>query len=303
MRDIRPIDEWEEYYQRFGYFTPSLIRAGNHPRVLEHAHPVDRSIVLLHGLTDSPYYMTAIGEFFHHRLGYNVYLPLLHGHGLLQPNGMEGISLDEWKKNVDFSVDFALKKAHTISLGGLSLGGTLSLYTAIHHEAVTGDLFLFSPAFDLTGGFWGISGEIKERVLRTPFAKFMERFDDDSPLVGDRPYRYTRMDKDGAIELGKLMKETDRILASFKPPEYFPYRVFVAYSESDRRIDFAGIERMQKITPADRLTLFRIPAEAGVSHASVVLREPIYGLESREQPLERENPMFGEMMEVIVEKH
>jgi esterase/lipase len=44
--------------------------------------------VLIHGLTDSPYFMTAIGEYFFGNLGYNVYLPLLQCHGLKEPKGV-----------------------------------------------------------------------------------------------------------------------------------------------------------------------------------------------------------------------
>ena len=39
-------------------------------------------IVLIHGITDSPYYMEAIGKQFYAK-GYNVVLPLLPAHGLL----------------------------------------------------------------------------------------------------------------------------------------------------------------------------------------------------------------------------
>jgi esterase/lipase len=107
---------------------------------MEHEVPTAKAIVLIHGLTDSPYFMTAIGDYFFQHLGYNVYLPLLQCHALKKPNGMEGVKLDEWKANVNFAVDMAASKAHQVSIGGLSTGGALSFYTAVNNSKINGTL-------------------------------------------------------------------------------------------------------------------------------------------------------------------
>jgi len=65
--------EWREYYERFPYFSPETVRDGCYPRVMEHAQPTGETIVLVHGLCDSPYFMTALGEYSFHHLRYNVY--------------------------------------------------------------------------------------------------------------------------------------------------------------------------------------------------------------------------------------
>ena len=106
--------------------------------------------------------MTAIADFFFDSLGYNVYLPLLHCHGLKDPKGMEGVKLEEWKSNVAHTIDTAVSKAGCVSIGGLSTGGTLSFYMAATNLKINGTLYLFSAALDLAGG---IVGEIKERFL------------------------------------------------------------------------------------------------------------------------------------------
>jgi hypothetical protein len=38
---------------------------------------------------------------------------------------MEGVELDEWKANVNFTVEIAAGKSAKVSIGGLSTGGTL----------------------------------------------------------------------------------------------------------------------------------------------------------------------------------
>jgi len=292
--------EWLAYYQRFAYFSTDTVREGCHPRVFEHEAQVEKAIVLCHGLTDSPYFLVAIARHFHTNLGYDVYLPLLHGHGLKDPKGMEGVELEEWKANIGFAVDTAAGMAEFVSVGGLSTGGTLSFYTACTNPKVTGDLYLFSAALDLAGGPLGLIGEIKERILRTFLADLL---DSQKPLIGRNPYRYDRMDMDGARELARLIKETDGLLEGFDAKTPFPQRVFAAHSESDKTADINGIRNLQKKTPLDRFTTYFIPKAEEVSHASLALEEPILAADSAEgeKPLEKANPKFAEMMAAISE--
>ncbi|MBU4261048.1 MAG: hypothetical protein KKC76_04100 [Proteobacteria bacterium] len=287
--------EWLDYYKQFRYFSAEAVRDGCYPRIMEHEEPAEKSIVLVHGLTDSPYFLTAIGDYFFKKMGYNVYLPLLHFHGLKEPQGMEGVKLKEWKANVDFAVEVAAAKSAKVSIGGLSTGGTLSFYTAVKNKKINGTLYLFSAALDLAGGIGGLVGELKERLLRTFMADVL---DNDKHLIGANPYRYCRMDMDGARELSKMIKETDTLIKHFNPKKPFPKRVFAAHSESDSTANITGIEDLQKVSIPDRFTFFRIPEAVGVSHASLVLKDPIYASNASpgDAPLEKANPQFQEMM-------
>ncbi|MFZ5771848.1 MAG: alpha/beta hydrolase [Thermodesulfobacteriota bacterium] len=286
--------EWLDYYEKFRYFSARAVRDGCHPRLMEHGAPAAKSIVLVHGLTDSPYFLTAIGDYFFN-LGYNVYLPLLHGHGLKEPRGMEGVSLEEWKANVNFAVDYAAAKRAGVSIGGFSTGGTLGFYASVKNRKINGSLYLFSAALDLAGGIGGLLGELKERLLRTFLADVL---DNNQPLIGANPYRYSRMDLDGARELAMLIRETDELLKQFTKKEPFAKPVFAAHSESDTTANITGIEDLQQVSLPDRFTFFRIPAALGVPHASLVLREPIYAgnASAGDAPLEKANPQFHEMM-------
>ena len=292
--------EWLAYYKRFSYFSNDTVRDGCHPWVFEKEAATGKAIVLCHGLTDSPYFLMAIARHFYTNLGCDVYLPLLHAHGLKDPQGMEGVELEEWKTNIGFAVDTAAGRAEFVSVGGLSTGGTLSFYAACTNPKVTGDLYLFSAALDLAGGPMGLVGEMKERILRTFLADLL---DSEKPLIGRNPYRYDRMDMDGARELAHLIKETDDLLKGFDTKTPFPKRVFAAHSESDKTADISGIRNLQKKTPPERFTAYFIPKAVEVSHASLVLEEPIFAVDATEgeKPLEKANPMFGEMMAAIAE--
>jgi pimeloyl-ACP methyl ester carboxylesterase len=291
--------EWLDYYREFPYFSAEAVRDGCYPRIMEHANLAEKAVVLVHGLSDSPYFMTAIGEYFFNNLKYNVYLPLLHTHGLRQPKGMEEVSLNEWKENVNHAVESAKARARQVAIGGLSTGGTLSFYTALTNPDVTGTLYLFSAALDLAGG---LVGELKELLLRLPgLANLVELFKTDKPLIGPNPYRYDYIDMDGGRELAKLMQETDGLASGFNEKNPFSKRVFAAHSESDETASITGIEDLQKVAAPDRFTFYRIPKASGVKHASLVLKEPIYAsnASAEDDPLEKANPQFQNMMDAI----
>jgi pimeloyl-ACP methyl ester carboxylesterase len=291
--------EWLDYYKRFPYFSAEAVRDGCYPRIMEHAKAAEKAVVLVHGLSDSPYYMTAIGEYFFNNLKYNVYLPLLHTHGLRQPKGMEEVSLNEWKENVNHAVESAKARARQVAIGGLSTGGALSFYTALTNPGITGTLYLFSAALDLAGGF---VGELKERLLRVPgLANHIELFKTDRPLIGLKPYRYDYIDLDGGRELAKLMQENDDLASGFNDKNPFSQRVFAAHSESDETASITGIEDLQKIAAPGRFTYYRIPEARKVAHASLVLKEPIHASNASDgdKPLEEANPQFQAMMEAI----
>lgn len=211
--------EWLGYYDQFNYFSPKKVRDGCYPRIMEHSDSQEKAIILVHGLTDSPYFMTAIAEYFFNNLGYNVYIPLLHCHGLKEPKGMEGVEVEEWKANVSFAIKTAANTCNYVSIGGLSTGGTLSFYMAANRPEINGTLYLFSAALDLAGGRLGFIGELKERLLRTFLADVLDK---NKALIGDNPYRYSHIDMDGAQELARLIKETDSLLNGFRDKNTFP---------------------------------------------------------------------------------
>ena len=106
----------------------------------------------------------------------------------------------------------------------------------------------------------GLIGEMKERILRTFLADLL---DSQKPLIGRNPYRYDRMDMDGAKELARLIKETDGLLKGFDAKTPFPKRVFAAHSESDKTADIQGIRNLQKKNAARSLHPFFIPKDRG----------------------------------------
>ncbi len=288
---------WPEYYREFPCFSEQTLRRGCHPRKLLHSVPTGKAIVLVHGLTDSPFYMLAIAEYFHQVLGYNVYLPLLQCHGLKNPEKMAGVSLAEWKKNVRFAIRTAAADGARVSLGGLSTGGTLSLYFGCTDPEVSGDLYLFSAALGIYCGCFGIFGGLPEFLLRLPFVRFPESM---KLLVGHHPYRYDRVPLHSAGQLARLIFEVNKLLKS-RDNGLQSKRIFAAWSEYDRVVNVRKLKKLQNLISKDRFVPYIVPRTARIDHASLVLKEPIYAINCQpgDVPLEKANPGFMKMMAAV----
>ena len=114
-------------------------------------------VVLVHGLTDSPYSMRAVGELMRDH-GLHVVAPRMPGHGLA-PSGLLDANWQDWLAVVRLAVEHlraTLGEDAPILLGGYSNGGALVVkYTlqALEDPALVrpDQVYLFSPAIGITG--------------------------------------------------------------------------------------------------------------------------------------------------------
>ena len=291
---------WSEYYAKFPCFSEERVRDGCHPYKFIHSGGAEKAIVLVHGLSDSPYYLRTIADFFYSQLGYNVYLPLLQCHGLKEPEGMAGVSFEAWKENVAFAVHEASCSSGALSIGGLSMGGTLSFLQACSNQIITGELYLFSGAFGLNEGAFGIVGWAKEILLRSPLTLLAKSSES---LIGPDPFRYDRVSLNSAKELSFLIQEAQALMDDFEWEDFAPKRVFLASTEHDEVVSLRAMERLKKVVGEERCRQYSIPENEGVDHASVVLEKDIQGVGSDGtlQILERGNPHLPAILDAIRE--
>jgi esterase/lipase len=109
--------------------------------------PYRRGILLVHGLTDSPYFMRYLGDFFQAQ-GFLVKAILLPGHGT-QAGDLLDVTWRDWADAVAYGVDQLDDDADEIYLAGFSVGGALSVRQSLLDTRVRG-LLLFSPALKIT---------------------------------------------------------------------------------------------------------------------------------------------------------
>jgi carboxylesterase len=109
----------------------------NEPLYHESAGPNGRTGMLpIHGFSGSPRALQEFAERFV-AAGYSVALPLLTGHGLT-PEAMEKAKLGDWTDDVEAALAWLKERTDEVFVAGLSMGGTLALWTAERHPEIAG---------------------------------------------------------------------------------------------------------------------------------------------------------------------
>lgn len=129
-------------------FDPALVRAfpdapepalmnGCHTNLLTHGHRTGRAVLLLHGLTNCPAQFDSLAEALWQG-GANVYVPRLPRHGLEDrlTDALAGVTAAELCAAVDSAVDVARMLGDTLTVAGLSVGGTLAAWVASERSDV-----------------------------------------------------------------------------------------------------------------------------------------------------------------------
>ena len=310
--------------------SAALARPATGPLVLDHGEPREHAVVLIHGLSDSPFFMCALARAFF-AAGANVVLPLLSGHGLAEPlpDAHAPDLAERWQADGEAALAFARTRGARVSAAGFSTGGVLAVWLrARRPERVEGGLFLFSAAFDfarrlqLGAACAGTAAERAGNPLRrwcyAALVHLTRAGERDGPWRWRNPYRI-RLSDYGALQLGVLRRETLQLLA--REPLDAP--LFAAHSRADTVAPIAGIDRLVEAHAApERIERFTLddrrpancralesdcvrPAAAtppcGVTHASVVLAAPIRPDGAASGPVcEVANPRFDEMARAAV---
>ncbi len=206
--------------------------------------PYRRGILLVHGLTDSPYFMRYLGEFFQAQ-GFRVMAILLPGHGT-QAGDLLNVTWRDWADSVAFGVDQLDGEVEQIYLAGFSVGGALSIRQSLLDIRVRG-LWLFSPALKVTS--------------RAAFANFHKLYSwiiPSAKWVDIKPdndiYKYESLTKNAVYQTYLLIKNLTAQLKvhTIKIP------VFTAASVDDVTVDSsAAIQFMASASnPNSRLVLY-----------------------------------------------
>ena len=172
-------------------------------------------IVLTHGFSGSPPEMRPLGEYLAAR-GYTVRGLRLPGHGTL-PHDLLRVDWQDWVAAVDAAVTDLNRVCNAIFLCGLSMGATLSLYTASQRR-VTGVISMAAPIIRATDDW---------RVRALPVLKYVRRWYEPTeqplpagltPVPPDAIWSYRRTPTRAIHELDKLVGITARRLPTITAP-------------------------------------------------------------------------------------
>lgn len=204
-----------------------------------------RGILLTHGLTDSPYFMRYLAEFFRQQ-GFRVLVILLPGHGT-QSGDLLDVRWQEWAAAVAWGVDRLAEEADEIYLGGYSAGATLSINHSLIDARVRG-LFLFSPAL-----------QISHRAAFAWWHKLYSWLIPSAKWVDIKPdldlYKYESFPKNAAAQMYMLTKVVGARLRGHRGLDI---PVFVAASADDATVEVSATLQfmVHAQNPASRLVLY-----------------------------------------------
>jgi len=283
------------------------VREGNYPNILYHGKKTKNAIVLIHGLTDSPYYMKDIAERFYHE-GANVVLPLLSGHGLQISkalNKLQDHSLDKkWKSEVDLAVDIAQIIGEHVSIGGLSTGGALSINKILRDpQKIDGGVFLFSAALSI--GHFEIIKKIPFvqpfiKTVRNIYQKLCTKNQTKKPV---NPYKYPFLLNYTSLELFDIILENKKISKNIKN---ISQPIFAVHSLHDETIKNGEVrkffKKFIKTSDSDMSKVLILLDKPKIGHSNLVLKNRIVTKNiSGETVLHANpNPIFNYMMSAVI---
>lgn len=165
------------------------------------------SVLLLHGLTDSPYSMRSLADLFEAE-GLYVLALRLPGHGTA-PSGLLKADRRDWREAVKLGARHAATKGTggPFYIGGYSCGGALSVQYALDTLADPSlpkprRLFLFSPAIGITR-FAALANILRALSFLPPFEK--SKWSDILPEYD--PYKYNSFPLNAANESYRLTRD------------------------------------------------------------------------------------------------
>ena len=114
----------------------------------------EKAVLLIHGLTDSPYLFHDLARFYHAQ-GFNVRTLLLPGHGTA-PQALVDIRYQKWQQATEYAIKKTLQDYKQVYLGGFSTGGALILENLLSHDdnaAQVKGVMLWAPASKAKSSF------------------------------------------------------------------------------------------------------------------------------------------------------
>ena len=290
--------EWPEE-STFRVCSEALKNEGNAPYILHHGRVTDKTVVLFHGLSDSPFFFKTIAAALFEQ-GSNVVVALLPGHGKKEADtDMQDPQLAaRWSEHLSQVMALSAGLGDEMYIGGFSTGGVLAAQYVLNNPKKAKGLLLFSGALALESkvesmaNIWGMKWLAK--VL-----------DGDYQSIGRNPYKYPSVAAYSAMQLTDVIFDVRELLDQ-KGGIDIP--IFSAHSAADATTPITGVRNLIAVNK-NKSILFEIPLELDVCHANVVVSQTQLiemnfdktGLEDF-QPCDvpGANPMHSEMLVALL---
>lgn len=213
-------------------------------------------VLLSHGFTGSPYSIRPWGEHLGN-LGYGVSVPRLPGHGTTWEE-LNTMTWEDWYGELSRAFDSLCLDHDAVVIGGLSMGGALTLRLAADHPDLVSGLMVVNPAvstkrFDVkllpvlkhvVKSFPGIASDIKKPGVqehgydRTPLKAAHSMFQAWPHLVADlplvtAPLLYFRSPEDHVVDDSSTPIITGKVSSAEVTMSELPQSYHVATLDND----------------------------------------------------------------------
>ena len=206
-----------------------------------------RGILLVHGLSDSPYLLQPLARHLQER-GFLVRAILLPGHGTV-PGDLLDVRREEWQKAVSYGVRGMKAEVSELYLGGFSTGAALSVLASLKDREIRG-LILLSPALGVKDRRAALAGMLRG------VKDWVGNIQDDVDYA-----KYETFAVNAAYQVYLLTREID---ALFEEGKRIEIPVFAALSEEDITIDARRareVFRLYAPSPQNVLVIYARNAE------------------------------------------
>ncbi|WP_105188783.1 alpha/beta hydrolase [Pseudoalteromonas sp. T1lg48] len=131
----------------------------------------NKAVLLLHGLTDSPFSYHSLAAFFY-RQGFTVRTVLLPGHGSAASD-LQEVSFKQWQALANYAIARTSKDFEQVIIGGYSTGAALALANLIERPVPrqVRALMLWSPATEPHNK----QGWLAKWIDRIPFVNWIDK--------------------------------------------------------------------------------------------------------------------------------
>lgn len=198
--------------------TANNVRPGNYPYLLINDN-ASKAIILLHGLTGSPWETRELGEFLY-RNNFTVYGVRLYAHGTTVEQ-LRGSEWQQWYGSAESAYDALKYYSPGIYVGGVSTGAALSLLLAEDHPEIKAVVSISAPIYLNS----------KKSMFAVIFKYFMP-YSPRNLADEEKPYYYDKHVVNAIEELYKaieayrkrlpIIKQPVLILQSTNDPTVFP---------------------------------------------------------------------------------
>jgi carboxylesterase len=170
-------------------------------------------VLLIHGYTGSVAETSPMGKYLAQR-GLTVHCPLLPGHGTTVED-LDRIRWQAWADEVESAWRGLRDSCQVVFVGGLSLGGLLSLWLGIQHAEITG-LLIMAPAIKVRTRLLPLVVGLRHFLAYNPLGGMTDDLAD--PQAVERIWCYDELPLWGVGEISFLQRHVRRDLPRIHQP-------------------------------------------------------------------------------------